>query len=77
MIPKRLKLIFNGLKTEKWMKTLSQEGVVYIVGGAIRDAYRDEDIKDIDMIVEGLNMAQIKDILIPFGRIDEIGRAHV
>jgi hypothetical protein len=73
MIPRRLEIILQGLRTETWVQSLLQEGELFLVGGTIRDAYRDEDIKDIDMIVEGPNMAQIKDILRPFGRVDEVG----
>ena len=73
MMPKRLKNILMGLRTERWMQTLLQEGSVYIVGGTVRDAFRDEDIKDIDLVVEKLSMAQIKDLLKPYGRVDEVG----
>lgn len=73
MIPKRLQLILQGLRSEVWMQALLQEAEVFVVGGTVRDAYRDEDIKDIDMIVEGPNIARIKDILKPFGRVEEVG----
>lgn len=73
MIPRRLEIIIQGLREETWVQCLLQRAEVFLVGGTIRDAYRDEEIKDIDMIVEGPNMAEIKDILRPFGRVDEVG----
>jgi len=75
MIPERLRNILAGLRKETWVQSLLQKGEVFVVGGTVRDAYRDEDIKDIDMVVEGPNIAQIKDILKYFGRVEEVGES--
>ena len=51
MLPKRVKNIIIGLLKESWVNALLQLGEVYMVGGSVRDAFRDEDIKDIDLVV--------------------------
>lgn len=69
MLPKRVKNIIIGLLKESWVNALLQLGEVYMVGGSVRDAFRDEDIKDIDLVVEGPTMNQIKLTLEPYGRV--------
>ena len=48
MLPRRLTNILSGLRKDTWMKELLliNDTEVFIVGGTVRDAYRDEDIKD-------------------------------
>jgi hypothetical protein len=46
-----------------------------MVGGCVRDGYMDKKPKDIDLVVEGLSMNEIKVLLAPFGRIDEVGES--
>lgn len=75
MIPQRLQLITQGLRSETWMQRLLLHYEVFIVGGTVRDAYRDEDIKDIDLVVEGPKMADLKEFLRPFGRVNEVGES--
>ena len=75
MLPVRLQNIISDLQDQPWVISLLHKGKLFIVGGSVRDAYRGEDIKDIDLIVEGLSMEQIKSILIPFGRVDIVGES--
>ena len=75
MLPVRLQNIISDLQDQPWVISLLHKGKLFIVGGSVRDAYREEDIKDIDLIVEGLSMEQIKSILIPFGRVDIVGES--
>ena len=75
MLPVRLQNIISDLQDQPWVISLLHKGKLFIVGGSVRDAYRGENIKDIDLIVEGLSMEQIKSILIPFGRVDIVGES--
>lgn len=75
MIPERLKNITEDLRSQDWMRDLLNVGEVYIVGGTVRDAYMDSKIKDIDCIIEGPNMREIKSILRVHGRVDEVGES--
>ena len=69
-IPKRLKNIAIGLLQEHWVNALMQIGEVHMVGGCVRDAFRDDDIKDIDLIIEGPTLNQIKLTLEPYGKVN-------
>lgn len=75
MIPEKLKNITADLRSQDWMQDLLNVGEVFIVGGTVRDAYMDSKIKDIDCIVEGPNMREIKSILALHGRVDEVGES--
>lgn len=75
MIPEQLEKILADLREEVWVQALLQKGEVFVVGGTVRDAYRGESIKDIDMIVEGPNMDEIKDILSVFGDVGIYGES--
>ena len=72
-IPKKLQNITADLRSQDWMKDLLHKGEVFIVGGTVRDAFMGRKIKDIDCIVEGPNMPEIKSILRIHGRVDEVG----
>lgn len=73
MIPQKLRNIISDLRQEIWIQSLLEKGEVFLVGGIVRDAFMNRSIKDIDLIVEGPNMVEIKEILQPFGRVDEVG----
>ncbi len=75
MLPIRLINIIEDLRSQAWTIPLIKNGRLFIVGGSVRDAYRDEGIKDIDLIVEGISMDKIKSILTPFGRVDIVGES--
>jgi tRNA nucleotidyltransferase/poly(A) polymerase len=73
MIPKKLKNIIFELRNEAWMEALLNQAEVFVVGGMVRDAFLNKSMKDIDLIVEGPDMNEIKRILRPFGRVDVVG----
>jgi tRNA nucleotidyltransferase/poly(A) polymerase len=75
MLPRRLQDIIDDLQDRPWVNSLRQKGKLFLVGGSVRDAFRDEEIKDIDLIVEGISMEEIKDLLIDFGRVDIVGES--
>jgi tRNA nucleotidyltransferase (CCA-adding enzyme) len=75
MLPTRLQSIIENLRSLPWVISLLKRGKLFLVGGSVRDGYRDKELKDIDLIVEGLSMLEIKAILIDFGRVDEVGES--
>lgn len=75
MIPAQLIKILNSLKKENWIVALSNFANIYVVGGSVRDAYIGNNIKDIDLIVDRLNLNQIKDILESFGKVNIVGES--
>jgi tRNA nucleotidyltransferase/poly(A) polymerase len=75
MLPNRLQDIINDLQDRPWVISLLERGKLFLVGGSVRDGYRDEEVKDIDLIVEGLSMEEIKSILMDFGRVDIVGES--
>jgi tRNA nucleotidyltransferase/poly(A) polymerase len=75
MLPTRLKNIIENLQSEDWVVSLLKRGKLFLVGGSVRDAYRDKEVKDIDLIVQDLSMEDIKSILIDFGRVDIVGES--
>jgi tRNA nucleotidyltransferase/poly(A) polymerase len=75
MLPIRLQNIIENLRPLPWVISLFQRGKLFLVGGSVRDAYRDEEVKDVDLIVEGLSMGEIKTILADFGQVDEVGES--
>jgi tRNA nucleotidyltransferase/poly(A) polymerase len=48
---------------------------VFIVGGCVRDAFIGKNLKDIDLIIEGLSLEQIQEMLRPYGRVDIVGES--
>jgi hypothetical protein len=53
----------------------SAGGHPLIVGGAVRDLLRGVELKDIDVEVYGLPIAQLAETLAQFGRVDAVGRS--
>jgi tRNA nucleotidyltransferase/poly(A) polymerase len=70
------KILMN-LKEQEWIKALIKLGNVYIVGGCVRDSIRNQPIKDIDLVVEGVSLDDIKNCLNFFGKVDEVGASFV
>jgi tRNA nucleotidyltransferase/poly(A) polymerase len=46
-----------------------------IVGGAVRDWLRGEDVKDFDVEVYGMSIDRLAELLAGFGRVDAVGRS--
>jgi tRNA nucleotidyltransferase (CCA-adding enzyme) len=70
-----LKKIINELNNKSWIKALLKESNIFIVGGSVRDSFLNKQIKDIDLIVEGISFERIKEILFSFGRVDIVGES--
>lgn len=74
-LPDQLIDILNYLRGQNWIQALNSIGDTYMVGGCVRDAFRGQKIKDIDLIIEGTSMDAILDELKPFGRVDQVGES--
>jgi hypothetical protein len=74
-LPKQLQNILDYLRGEDWIQALNSLGDTYMVGGCVRDAFRGENIKDIDLIVDGTSMDAILEELRPYGRVDQVGES--
>jgi len=74
-LPKKINDILDFLRDQEWIQMLNSIGDTYMVGGCVRDAFRGEKIKDIDLIVEGTTMDAIMDELRPYGRVDQVGES--
>lgn len=74
-LPDQLIDILNYLRGQNWIQALNSIGDTYMVGGCVRDAFRGQKIKDIDLIIEGTSMDAILDELRPFGRVDQVGES--
>jgi len=75
IIPNNILNIITSLKNESWICELLQISNVYIVGGCVRDAFLEKNIKDIDLVIEGLQLNQIKNKLLNFGKVDIVGES--
>jgi len=60
-----LKLIANDIS--------NKGGVLYLVGGCVRDEILGKDNKDIDVEVHHISFETLKDILKQYGTVDEVG----
>jgi tRNA nucleotidyltransferase/poly(A) polymerase len=74
-LPKQLHDIIDYLRAQDWIQSLNSLGDTYMVGGCVRDAFRGEKIKDIDLIVDGTSMDAIMEELVPYGRVDQVGES--
>jgi len=75
MTPKQLKKLANQLNQQEWIQALFESGNVFVVGGSVRDAFLQFPIKDVDLIVEGISLEDIKEILSYFGKVDIVGES--
>jgi len=69
MLPIQLQNILQSLSSQEWVKTLTSNCKLYLVGGCVRDSFLGKPIKDIDIIAEGITLEEIKNTLQPFGRV--------
>jgi len=70
-----LKTIIDNLNKKTWVKNLLKESNLFIVGGSVRDSFLNKQIKDIDLVVEGISFKRIKEILFSFGKVDIVGES--
>jgi tRNA nucleotidyltransferase (CCA-adding enzyme) len=74
-LPKKIQEILQYLRDQDWIQALNSLGDTYMVGGCVRDAFRGEEIKDIDLVVDGTSMEAILRELSIFGRTDQVGES--
>lgn len=67
--------IINDLRKEEWIKVLMKHAAVYVCGGCVRDALMNKPIKDIDIVVEGIDMESVKELLKSFGKTSIVGQS--
>jgi len=67
--------IILNLLSQEWIKSLIQKANTYIVGGCVRDTLMAMKSKDIDIIVEGLSIEDIKNLLRLYGKVDIVGQS--
>lgn len=70
-----LNKILTELNNEFWIKTLLKYANVYLVGGCVRDGLIGQPLKDIDIVVEGLDLDVVKDLLKKYGKVDIVGES--
>lgn len=75
MIPSKLKQTVLELRSSEWVKTLLSQSNVFLVGGSVRDGFLNKPIKDVDLIVEGLSLCDIRECLVMFGNVDIVGES--
>jgi len=63
------------LQKEFVQDILLQGGKFYFVGGSVRDHFLNKEPKDIDVVVANLQLNQLKDILVKYGKIDIVGES--
>ena len=69
-------MIFNQLKNSVFIKEiLEKDGQVFIVGGAVRDNFLKLPIKDIDLLVTGIELQDLETILKQFGKAELVGKS--
>jgi tRNA nucleotidyltransferase (CCA-adding enzyme) len=74
-LPQQILTIISDLCSKDWIKFLSKDSNIYIVGGAVRDAFLNKPIKDVDIIVEGLSLQTIAKKLSSFGKVSLVGES--
>lgn len=70
-----LKSLVSDLRSQDWVKPLLKHANVYIVGGGVRDALMKQPPKDIDIVVEGLSIDDVKEMLKHFGKSNIVGQS--
>lgn len=76
MIPQKLYLLIEKLKSHEWMKSLIKNSKdVWLVGGIVRDAFLNKESKDVDLVIEGLDINKILSLLKSFGKANVEGES--
>jgi tRNA nucleotidyltransferase/poly(A) polymerase len=65
------------LHQKKWIRSLmfNPDTNLYLVGGIVRDTFLGRESKDVDLVVEGMELSEILKILQQFGRVDIVGES--
>lgn len=83
MLPENVKHIIDDLRSQEWVDWLLgfKNVEMFLVGGCVRDAFRHQPIKDVDIVVDGLHFRGENDInylhdqLVDFGKINLVGES--
>jgi len=69
--------LLQKLGQENWVKSLlaNPSASVYLVGGIVRDSFMGRESKDIDIVVSGISLEEIKRVLLPLGKFQEVGKS--
>lgn len=70
-----LQSLISDLRSQDWIKHLIKHGNVYAVGGCVRDAIMNQPAKDIDIVVEGPSIDDVKELLKHFGKTSLVGQS--
>jgi len=70
-----LKSIVSNISSQEWVKYLLKFCNVYLVGGCVRDSIMNIDAKDIDIVVEGLDIFSVKELLKHYGKTNIVGQS--
>ena len=70
-----LNSLIRNLRSQDWVNHLLRHGNVYVVGGCIRDALMNKSPKDIDIVIEGLSIDDVKELLKHFGKTSLVGQS--
>ena len=69
----QLRKILEDLKSQEWVHKLARNAELYVVGGSVRDSFLGKELKDIDLVVDGLSFTGIQKILKPYGKQNLVG----
>ena len=70
-----LENISTKLNKLEFIKKLLLKGKVYLVGGIVRDSLLNIESNDIDLLVDGLSIDDIKNVLNKYGNVVEVGES--
>ena len=70
-----LQSLISDLRSQDWIKQLIKHSNVYAVGGCVRDAIMNQPLKDIDIVIEGPSIDDVKELLKHFGRSSIVGQS--
>jgi len=72
-----LNTLISDLQSQQWIQyLLRQKNIgIYIVGGCVRDAFMNKHPKDIDIVIEGTTLDNVKELLKSFGKLNIVGES--
>ncbi len=72
-----LNALISDLQNQSWIQHLLRQKnlSIYIVGGCVRDAFMGKQPKDIDIVIEGTTLNNVKELLKTFGKLNIVGES--
>jgi len=71
----KLTTVLTDLNKQAFIKHILKQGDVYLVGGIVRDSFLEKENKDIDLLVTGIPTDVLISLLMPFGKVDAVGKS--